>query len=125
MGPFGKFDGVHTLDAWQFTQNEECKFYFLGYMGFIWDVPRDLDPMATYRLEFTTSSNADEEHISGPFRISSELPCGDFQSTQLGGWIIYLFSLVGIIIIAWLIVKSFWGSTREGIIRLKESNEEL
>ena len=126
MGPFGKFDGVHTLDAWQFTQNEDCKFYFLGYMGFIWDVPTDLDPKTAYRLKFTTSSHADEEHISGPFRISSELPHGDFPSKpQLVGWMIYLFSLVGVVIIASLIAKWFWGSKREGMIRLKESNEEL
>jgi len=116
---------VHTMSAWQFTTNEDCKFYFLGYMGFRWDVPRDLDATATYRLRFTSSSNADEEHISGPFRISSELPYGNVQSTQIGGRITYLFSFVAVIIIAWLIVKLFWGSTREGKIRLEESNEEL
>jgi hypothetical protein len=113
------------MSAWQFTTNEDCKFYFLGYMGFRWDVPRDLDATATYRLRFTSSSNADEEHISGPFRISSELPYGNVQSTQIGGRITYLFSFVAVIIIAWLIVKLFWGSTREGKIRLEESNEEL
>lgn len=39
------------------------RFYFFGVMGFIWDVPKDLDPSATYRLRFTISKDLDEEYI--------------------------------------------------------------
>jgi hypothetical protein len=48
-----------------------CKYYFLGAMAFIWDVPIDLDPLPTYLLRLTTGSDTAEEHISGPFRIQT------------------------------------------------------
>jgi hypothetical protein len=92
MRPFGKFDGVHEMSAWQFTRNKTCKYYFLGAVAFIWDVPTDLDPLPTYRLKFTISSSTDEEHISWPFRIqtgSSEPPQRHFPpKTVPGGWMI-------------------------------------
>ena len=56
MGPFGKFDGVHEISAWQFSSNKSCKYYFLGAMAFIWDVPTELDPLPTYRLRFTITA---------------------------------------------------------------------
>jgi hypothetical protein len=69
MGLGGKFDGEHEMSAWKFTSNTACKYYFLGVMAFIWDVPTDLDPLSTYQLRFTINSIADEENISGCFRI--------------------------------------------------------
>jgi hypothetical protein len=69
MGPGGVWDFVHEMSAWQFTSNTDCKYYHLGTMAFIWDVPTDLDPLPTYRLRFTINTHPDEEHVSGPFRL--------------------------------------------------------
>ena len=83
MGPGGVWDFVHEMSAWQFTYNTNCKYYHLGAMAFIWDVPTDLDPLPTYRLVFTINSHPDELHISGPFQIQaggSEPPQGHVAS---------------------------------------------
>jgi hypothetical protein len=130
MGPFGKFDGVHEMSAWPFTSNKSCKYYFLGLMAFIWDVPADLDPLPTYRLRFTISSNTQEEHINGPFRIrtsGSELSHRHSPSKAvLDGWMMYAFALVCITILGILVARMFWGRReRQGLIRLEEPDREI
>jgi hypothetical protein len=108
-GPFGKFDDVHEMTAWAFTRNTLCKYYFLGWMGFIWDVPTDLNPSSTYRLRFTINSNSSEVHTSGPFRIQaqgSELPHQRFPSQAvLDGWMIYALALVGVAVMGMVVAK--------------------
>jgi hypothetical protein len=77
MGPFRKFDSVHEISVWQFTSNKSCKYHFLGAMGFIWDVPTDLDPLPTYRLRFTISSDTAEEILAGlsAYRLTAAILC--------------------------------------------------
>lgn len=106
MGPFGKFDGVHEISAWRFASNEACKYYFLGALAFIWDVPTDLDPLSTYRLKFTINSNAEEEHISGPFRIQASRRRS--ARTIQPGWEIFAFALFGVFIVGLLAGRIVW-----------------
>ncbi|KAG4427004.1 hypothetical protein IFR05_017513, partial [Cadophora sp. M221] len=67
IGPFGQ-DGIHEISTWDFTLNRTCKYYQLSALGFIWDVPADLDVRPTYRLKLIVNGS-DDEHVSGPFRL--------------------------------------------------------
>ena len=96
-------------------------------MAFIWDVPTDLDPLPTYRLRFTISSNADEEHISGPFRLQSgkgePLHWYFPLKTVQDGWMIYVLALVGVAIVGLLAAGMIWGRRqRDGLIMLAETD---
>jgi hypothetical protein len=133
MGPFGKFDGVHEISAWQFSSNKSCKYYFLGAMAFIWDVPTELDPLPTYRLRFTISSDATEEHISGPFRIQAHASGPLHRQTPpkavlgiLGKWMVYAYAFVALTILGLLVASMLLGrQQRQGLIRLEEVNREI
>jgi hypothetical protein len=48
---------------------KSCKYYTFGALAYYWDVPRDLDTKATYRLRLTTNLSDDVDHLSGPFRL--------------------------------------------------------
>jgi hypothetical protein len=129
-GPGGKFDGVHEISAWQFMSNRACKYYLLGTLAFIWDVPTDLEPLPTYRLRFTINSNVDEEHISEPFHIrfnGSESSSEHFSSETVPlSWIIYPFALVGVAFVGLLAVRVLLGRRqRDGSIRLKGNDSEI
>jgi len=117
------FDGIHEVSGWPFTSNRSCKYYQFSLLVFIWEVPRDLDPIPTYRLRLTVNGS-DDEHISGPFRLQPNAHELERLVDQLGNNFIFVVILVTIgallaSIILWL------KRSRVGRIRLPESNRGL
>lgn len=68
--------------------NKSYKYYTFRALVYYWEVPRDLNTKATYRLRLTTNLSDDADHLSGPFRLelASSIHPGCLGDVQRSIW---------------------------------------